>query len=106
MVAEEVKNSRQNTAIAAHDDQVYEWARGYYAIDDAAQMEEKRKEAEERFTKKCAAVKPSQKSANKPVRKTQKKPKTEKMEKAGEAAKEPKKKEDGQLSLFDAGILG
>lgn len=49
LLDENQKKARRDTAVAVVSDRVFEWARGYYALDDKAALEEKRKKAEEEF---------------------------------------------------------
>lgn len=49
LLGEDQKKARRNAAVAVVSDQVFEWAKGYYALDDKAALEEKRKKAEEAF---------------------------------------------------------
>lgn len=49
LLDESQKKARRDTAVAVVSDQVFEWAKGYYAIDDKAALEEKRKKAETAF---------------------------------------------------------
>ena len=49
LLGEDQKKARRNAAVAVVSDQVFEWAKGYYALDDKVALEEKRKKAEEAF---------------------------------------------------------
>ena len=49
LVDEDRKNSRRMTAVAMTSDQVFTWAKDYYALDDKASLEDERKKAEEAF---------------------------------------------------------
>ena len=46
---ENQKKARKNTAVAVVSDQVFEWVKNYYTLDDKAALEEKRKKAEKEF---------------------------------------------------------
>ena len=49
LLDENQKKARRDTAVAVVSDQVFEWAKGYYAVDDKAALEEKRKKAATAF---------------------------------------------------------
>ncbi len=49
LLDENQKKARKNTAVAVVSDQVFEWVKSYYTLDDKAGLEEKRKKAEKEF---------------------------------------------------------
>ena len=49
LLDENQKKARRNTAVAIVSDQVFEWVKSYYTLDDKAGLEEKRKKAEKEF---------------------------------------------------------
>lgn len=49
LLGEDQKKARRNTAVAVVSDQVFRWVKEYYAMDDKASLEERRKKAEEEF---------------------------------------------------------
>lgn len=49
LLDENQKEARRNTAVAVVSDQVFEWVKSYYTLDDKADLEEKRKKAEKEF---------------------------------------------------------
>lgn len=129
LVSEEVKKSRQNTALAVVGDQVLGWVNDYYALDDKEKVREEMEKADKKFLhepeiKKTAgegSTAKSRRSKTGAARKTKGKAKTTAMGTAGSAgnsdaesdgvpAEKTKngngktKETDGQLSLFGAGL--
>lgn len=49
LLDENQKKARKNTAVAVVSDQVFDWVKSYYTLDDKAALEEKRKKAEKEF---------------------------------------------------------
>lgn len=108
MVSDEVKNSRQNTGIAVSSDQVFEWIRDYYFLDDKKQVEKEADEANRKFMKSLEADKKS-KVQNKTSQKNsnQKKKKAANSQETSAKAQKMKKVQDqntNQISLFEAGL--
>ena len=72
LLDENQKKARKNTAVAVVSDQVFEWVKSYYTLDDKAALEEKWKKAEKEFAErnkpkenKAAGRGPSKKRASK-----------------------------------------
>ena len=84
--------SRRNTAVAVVSDQVFEWVKNYYTLDDKAALEEKRKKAEKEFADRN---KPKE---NKAAGKGTSKKKASKTSKASKAAKTSKKSSAAGIS--------
>ena len=85
LLDENQKKARRNTAVAVVSDQVFEWVKNYYTLDDKAALEEKRKKAEKEFADRN---KPKE---NKAAGKGTSKKKASKTSKASKAAKTSKK---------------
>lgn len=119
LVSDEVKNSRQNTALAVAGDQVLKWAGDYYSLDDKDKVQEETEKADKKFRQepevkkapgKTGSTAKSRASKKSTARKTKGKANTETApgntglndipaEKA-KSGNQKTKETDGQLSLF------
>ena len=125
LVSEDVKKNRQNTCLAVDSAQVFEWVREYYFLDDKEKAEKEAKEANQKFLK-CLGSGKSGKVTNhvysKSCKQSKKKNTTAESSKVKVPAaaknemdspntvkkiqerKTDRKRNDGQMSLFDAGL--
>lgn len=92
LLDENQKKARKNTAVAVVSDQVFEWVKSYYTLDDKAALEEKRKKVEKEFADRN---KPKE---NKAAGKGTSKKKASKTSKASKAAKTSKKSSAAGIS--------
>lgn len=92
LLDENQKKARRNTAVAVVSDQVFEWVKNYYTLDDKAALEEKREKAEKEFADRN---KPKE---NKAAGKGTSKKKASKTSKASKAAKTSKKSSEAGIS--------
>lgn len=92
LLDENQKKARRNTAVAVVSDQVFEWVKSYYTLDDKAALEEKRKKAEKEFAERN---KPKE---NKAVGKGTSKKRASKTSKASKTAKTSKKGSEAGIS--------
>ncbi|WP_289292394.1 Cas9 inhibitor AcrIIA9 family protein [Sporofaciens musculi] len=92
LLDENQKKARRNTAVAVVSDQVFEWVKNYYTLDDKAALEEKRKKAEKEFADRN---KPKE---NKAAGKGTSKKKAAKTSKASKTSKTSKKSSEAGIS--------
>lgn len=105
LVDEETKKQQIPFGFAVVSDTVFGWVWDYYELDDEQQVSEKEKEAEETFRKRSMAVTepPKPETGKKSRSRSKKQGAEEKMKEANTSVKK-EKKENAQLSLFDAGM--
>lgn len=105
LVDEETKKQQIPVGFAVVSDTVFGWVWDYYALEDEQQVSEKEKETEEAFRKRSMAVTEIQKpAAGKKSRSRSKKQDAAARMKETNTSGQEERKEDGQLSLFDAGM--
>lgn len=105
LVDEETKKQQIPFGFAVVSDTVFGWVWDYYELDDEQQVSEKEKEAEETFRKRSMAVtEPPKPATGKKSRSRSKKQGAEEKMKEANTSVKKEKKENAQLSLFDAGM--
>ena len=92
LLDENQKKARKNTAVAVVSDQVFEWVKSYYTLDDKAALEEKRKKAEKEFAERN---KPKE---NKAAGRGTSKKRASKTSKTSKASKTSKKSSEAGIS--------
>lgn len=125
LVSEDVKKDRRNIGLAVVSDQVFGWVREYYFLDDKEKAEKEAKEANQKFLK-CLSSGKSEKATNHVSSKSRKQSKKKSTAAESSKAEVPtaaknemdssetvkkiqekkadRKRNDGQISLFDAGL--
>lgn len=99
LLDENQKKARRNTAVAVVSDQVFEWVKNYYTLDDKAALEEKREKAEKEFADRN---KPKE---NKAAGKGTSKKRASKTSKTSKTSKDSKTSKTSKKSS-EAGISG
>lgn len=92
LVSEEVKKSRQNTALAVSGDQVLGWVSDYYALDDKEKVREEMEKADKKFLHELETKKTAGEGSTAKCRKS----------KTG-AARKPKGKAKSAVTAMDTG---
>ena len=92
LLDENQKKARKNTAVAVVSDQVFEWVKSYYTLDDKADLEEKWKKAEKEFAERN---KPKE---NKAAGRGTSKKRASKTSKTSKASKTSKKSSEAGIS--------
>ena len=92
LLDENQKKARKNTAVAVVSDQVFEWVKSYYTLDDKAALEEKRKKTEKEFAERN---KPKE---NKAAGRGTSKKRASKTSKTSKASKTSKKSSEAGIS--------
>lgn len=92
LLDENQKKARKNTAVAVVSDQVFEWVKSYYTLDDKAALEEKWKKAEKEFAERN---KPKE---NKAAGRGTSKKRASKTSKTSKASKTSKKSSEAGIS--------
>lgn len=105
LVDGEVKQQRTQVGLAVAGDTVFRWIQDYYELDDAQQVAEKEKEAEEKFIEKRKAATEIKKPADSRKKLSQPKKKAAEAKKeVVDSSQQAEKQEEKQLSLFDVGM--
>lgn len=97
LLDENQKEARRNTAVAVVSDQVFEWVKSYYTLDDKADLEEKRKKAEKEFADRN---KPKENKASGKGTSKKKASKTSKTSKASKTSKKSSEAGDAMKSVI------
>lgn len=93
LLDENQKEARRNTAVAVVSDQVFQWAKNYYTLDDKAALDKKWKKAEKEFLDRN---KPKE---NKATGRGTSKKKTSKTSKASKTSRTSKKSLEAGMSV-------